>query len=98
MTVDVPIQKAWLVINEIKMKSPNREMVLLLKNGEMDKLAIEKELVCIDELLRNVESPDQFCLTHELVDRTSITNNKKKLIKSFNEQELKPFSFFICKN
>ena len=73
-------------------------MVLLIRKGEMDQHSIEKELVNLDELLRNVESPDQFCLTHELVDRNRITNNKKKIIKYFNEQELKPFSYFIGKN
>jgi hypothetical protein len=80
------------------MKNPNRELVLLLKMGEMNQLAIEKELVSLDELLRNTESPEKFCTTHELVDRNGITNNKKKLIKSFNEQELKPFRFLINKN
>jgi hypothetical protein len=98
MTVAAPTQKTRLVINDIEMKNPNRELVLLLKMGEMDQHAIEKELVNLDGLLRNVESPDQFSLTHELVDRNRISNNKKKLIKNFNEQELKPFSFFICKN
>jgi hypothetical protein len=98
MAVAAPTQKTRLVINDIKMKSPNRELVLLLKMGEMNQLAIEKELVCLDELLRNTESPDKFCVTHELVDRNGITNNKTRLVKNFYKQELKPFSFFICKN
>jgi hypothetical protein len=94
----VPTQKIWLVINNIQMKNPNRELVLLLKAGKMNQLAIEKELVYLDELLRNIESPANFCITHELVSRNRITNNKAKLIKSFHEQELKPFRFLICKN
>jgi len=80
------------------MKQPNREFVLLVKSGRMNEKAVEKELIKLDELLRDIESPDNFSKTHELLDRHRISKNKAKLIKSFYLQELKPFSFFICKN
>ena len=80
------------------MKHPNRELVLLLKTGQMSEKALEKELDSLDELLHHIESPGIFCKTHELVDRNRITDKQTKLINNFYLQELKPFRFLICKN
>lgn len=76
----------------------NRELVLLLKTGQMNEKALEKELNSLELLLHHIESPDFFCKTHELVERNCITSKEAKLINSYYQQELKPFWFLINKN
>lgn len=80
------------------MKNQNREIVLLLKTGQMNEKALEKELDNLEILLHQTEAAEIFCKTHELVDRIRITCKKAKLISCYYQKELKPFRFLICKN
>lgn len=80
------------------MKNQNREIVLLLRTGQMNEKALEKELDNLDLLLKQTESSHIFCKTHELVDRNRITCKEAKLINNYYQKELKPFRFLICKN
>ena len=82
------------------MRTPNREreLVLLLKTALMSEKALEKELISLEHLFLYAESESAFCQTHELVLRNSITSKRSKLIKVYNEHQLKPFWFLVNKS
>jgi hypothetical protein len=80
------------------MKTPNRDILVLLNNEFMTDRAIELEIRGLNELLRETETASSFCAAHELVDRNRITSKKEKLIKASQHEELKPFRFLINKN
>ena len=76
------------------MPGPKRDILVLLKN----EFVSEKELESLHLLLHTVESPEFFCLSHELVDRNRISSNREKLLKESRYIYLRPFRFFINKN
>jgi len=80
------------------MKTPNRDLLVLLKNEFASQRAIEQEVECINHILIQAESPKQFCLAHELVTRHRITANPKKILRAVRFSELKAFTFLINKN
>ena len=80
------------------MKIPNRNLLMLLKNQFMSDRAIEREVECLNEILRKAESLDHFCQAHELVDRNRITSKTKRILFAIRFDKLKPFRFLICKN
>jgi hypothetical protein len=100
MIVVARIKKGWQVINVIEMKIPHkeRELVLMMKSGLMNEEALEKELYNLEELFQYTESPEMFCITHELVSRNRVTRKKNPLLISFYKRELKPFHFLIGRN
>jgi hypothetical protein len=80
------------------MKSSSRNLLVLFKNEYKNEQAIEQEVICLQEILINTSSSEQFCIAHELVNRNYITSNKKKLLKESAYLHLRPFRFFINKN
>ena len=80
------------------MKMPTRDLLVLLKNEFMSQHAIDHEVDCLNDILRNAESDVQFCRAHELVDRNRITSKAKKICKEIRYSELRPFRFLINKN
>jgi hypothetical protein len=80
------------------MKTPNRDLLVLFKNEFASQRAIEQEVECINHILIQVESPDQFCIAHELVSRNRITSNPRKILKAIRFAELKAFNFLLNKN
>ena len=64
----------------------------------MPEWAIEKEMERVNDLLPLIETPDNFCIAHELVNRNYITQSKKKILAAIRFQELKAFRFLIGKN
>jgi hypothetical protein len=76
------------------MINSNRDIMVLLRNENIT----DEELQCLHQLLQAVESPAQFCLAHELVDRNRITNNAKRIFKETRFYFLRPFRFLINKN
>lgn len=80
------------------MKGPNRDLLVLLRNEFMSQQALDHEVECLHHLLRVAESDEKFCIAHELVDRNSITNKMKRIVKATRFKELKPFRFLINKN
>jgi hypothetical protein len=80
------------------MKRTNHEILILAKSHYLNESAIEKEMECLNNLLMQIESPENFCKAHELVNRNSITQNSRKILKAIKYQELKPFRFLIGKN
>lgn len=80
------------------MKTPNRDLLVLLKNEFMSQQAIDHEVECLNDILRMAESDDQFCAAHELVDRNKITTTPAKILKAIRYAELRPFRFLLNKN
>lgn len=71
----------------------NRDILLAEKGAITD-----KELQSLHLLLKQTESPVQFCIAHELVDRNRITSKHKKILKESGRLFLRPFRFLINKN
>ena len=80
------------------MRTPNRDLLVLLKNEFASQRSIEHEVECINHILVRAESMEQFCLSHELVDRNHITSKPKAILRAIRFAELKPFRFLINKN
>ena len=78
--------------------SPDRDLLVLLKNEFMSQQAIEQEVECLNEILLQTESPFEFCKAHELVKRNHITQKTSTLLAAFRNVQLKPFWFLISRN
>lgn len=96
---DVRATKEWWVIKRNEMKAtPNRDLLVLFRTEFMSPKAMEKEVDCLNNILRTVELPGEFCKAHELLQRNRITQKSHKLLNAFRQTELKPFWFLISKN
>jgi hypothetical protein len=80
------------------MKTPNRDLLVLLKNEFASQRAIEQEVESINHILVQAESLEQFCIAHELVDRNYITSKPKRILRAIRFSELKAFQFLINRN
>lgn len=80
------------------MMNSNRNLFVLFNTGLLDDKAVEKEVRCLKIVLRSIETPEQFCIATELVDRNRITSNRKRILKESNHFRLRPFRFLINKN
>lgn len=82
------------------MKTPNRDLLVLVKDNHLDKDAIEFELEQLNRLLFVFETIDNLSAAHEVFD----LNKYKiicstKIIKQFLKQkEVKPFVFIFNRN
>jgi hypothetical protein len=76
------------------MKNNSRNLLVLFNN----KFISKQEADCLNQILLYTESPGQFCMAHELVDRNRITSSKEKILKESGRIELRPFRFLINKN
>jgi hypothetical protein len=99
MIADAPIKKAWLAIkNNDGMKTPNRDIIVLLRHENMNEQALEQAVECLHSILQQTETRENFCIAHELVNRNGITQKFKKILAAVRYADLKPFQFLICKN
>jgi serine/threonine protein kinase len=80
------------------MKRISHEILIMANSHHLSDTALEKEMESINSLLDNFESPDNFCMAHELVNRNSITQRKSKILREIRYQELRAFRFLISKN
>ena len=82
------------------MKTPNRDLLVLVKNDHMNEKAIEMELEKLNQLLFNFETIHNLCVAHEIFDLNSykIHNQMKLLKKVISQKHLKPFEFLFNKN
>jgi hypothetical protein len=80
------------------MVSPRRNIMVIVRNEFMSQRALESEIRNINSVLFQAESLRQFCISHELVDRNSITSKANRILKFFRKADLGPFRFLICKN
>ncbi|MBC8034818.1 MAG: hypothetical protein H7Y03_11775 [Chitinophagaceae bacterium] len=82
------------------MKTPNRDLLVLLKDESRSELSMEFELEQLNEILFHVETLENFCIASEVFDLNKyiIIDNHKKLYKLLSKEELKPFQFIFNKN
>ncbi len=82
------------------MKTPNRDLLVLVKDSRLDKEAIEFELEQLNQLLFVFETVDNFCVAHEVFDlnRYKIIHHAKTIRDVMNQKDLKPFVFISNKN
>ena len=80
------------------MKDLKREILVIVKHDFVSLSAIEKEMEWLCEICTVIESPQNFCTAHELVNRNRITQHKKKILNAIKYPELKSFVFLIAKN
>lgn len=96
---DARIKKAWLAIKDNdEMKTPNRDIIVLLRHENMNEQALEQAVECLHFILQQTETRENFCTAHELVNRNKITQKPKKILAAARYAELKAFRFLICKN
>lgn len=80
------------------MNTPNRDLLVLLRNEFSSQRAIEQEVECLNHILVRVESLEHFFTAHELAGRFRITSRRSKLLKAIRGGEMKPFHFLLNKN
>ena len=82
------------------MKTPNRDLLVLVKDNHLDKDAIEFELEQLNQLLFVFETIDNLCLAHEVFDlnKYKIVHNPRTIKQLMNQKDLKPFVFISNKN
>jgi len=82
------------------MKTPNRDLLVLVKDEFASEQFMEQELEQLNDLLFHFETMDNFCSAHELFDinRLRISRNNHYLRQIARIQELKPFQFLCNKN
>lgn len=82
------------------MKTPNRDLLVLLKDEFQSNLAIEIELEQLNEILFLIETVDNYCTVSEIFDlnRYTIIDDRKKLARLLDKPSLKPFQFIFNKN
>ena len=68
------------------MKTPNRDLLVLVKDAQLDKDAIEFELEQLNQLLYVFETVDNFCVAHEVFDlnKYKIIHNAKTIRETMN--------------
>jgi hypothetical protein len=82
------------------MKSPNRDLLVLLKDEYMSEHAIEQEVERLNAMLFHVESNENIAQAHELIDlnKFRIFTQKRRVMQVLQEKELKPFVFLFNMN
>jgi len=80
------------------MKNYDRDLLVLYKADVYNDDLLQHEVECLHKILLQVERNDIFCIAHELVTRTRITDKTKAILKAISHLRLKPFQFLINKN
>lgn len=82
------------------MKTPNRDLLVLVKDDHLDEEAIEFELAQLNRLLLISESVDNLSKAHEVLDmnRYKMIHKSAAVRKIMNQKKLKAFVFLINMN
>ena len=82
------------------MKTPDRDLLVLVKDEHMNELFMEKELVQLNEMLFHYETIEKFCTVHEIFDlnKNQIVIKPRQMQKVIRQKELKHFQFICNKN
>ena len=76
------------------MKNKGNNLLVLISKKFISKQETDR----LNMILLSAESPEQFCIANELVDRNRITSKKRKLLKESGRIQLRAFRFLINKN
>lgn len=82
------------------MKNSNRDLLVLVKDGQVDQEAIQYELQQLNRLLLRFETVESFCTAHEVFDlnKYRVVTSMSRLQKIIEKDEIKPFIFICNKN
>jgi hypothetical protein len=82
------------------MKTPKRDLLVLVKNDYLNERAIEEELEKLNQLLFLYETLDNICVAHEVFDLNvyKIHHHTKMVKKIISKKHLKAFEFLFNKN
>jgi hypothetical protein len=82
------------------MKTPNRDLLVLMKDDHRNDDSIQFELEQLNQLLYHFETVDNLCVAHEVFDlnKYKSIHNKKSIRQIINQKELRPFVFICNKN
>ena len=79
------------------MKACNRDLLVLVKDEQMNEKSMERELEQLNDLLFHFETIETFCSAHEVFDvnRHKTLHKRDSIQRIVRQRDLKPF-FFIC--
>jgi hypothetical protein len=82
------------------MKTPNRDLLVLVKDEDANEQSMEQELEQLNDLLFHYETLESFCIAHEVFDvnKYKIVRKPEILQKIIRQRHLKPFQFICNKN
>ncbi len=82
------------------MKTPNRDLLVLMKDECLDENAMQHELEQLNSLLLYFETVDNISVSHEVFDmnRYRIVTQPNQVQKIIDQKEVKPFVFICNKN
>ena len=82
------------------MKTPNRDLLVLVKDEFDSELSMELELEKLNRLLFQFETLDTISVAHEIFDLNvgKIIEQPKQVRSVLNQKKLKPFQFACNKN
>jgi hypothetical protein len=82
------------------MKTPNRDLLVLVKDEFLNNDDMEFELEKLNQLLLSFETMDKFCVAHEIFDmnKFKIIHDSTIIQRIIKQKDLKPFEFICNKN
>jgi hypothetical protein len=82
------------------MKTPDRDLLVLMKDEFVTEQFMACELEKLNDLLFQYETLENFCAAHEVFDLNSykILRGTRYIQRIVRQQELKPFQFLCNKN
>lgn len=82
------------------MNTTNRDLLVLLNNEILSQKAIEHQVELLHEMLFKVESTENICIAHEILDlnRYKLITKASKVKDFIRKKELAPFIFLCNKN
>ena len=82
------------------MKTPDRDLLVLMKDEFVTEQFMACELEKLNDLLYQYETLETFCVAHEVFDMNSykILRGTRYIQRIVRQQELKPFQFLCNKN
>ena len=82
------------------MKTPNRDLLVLVKDEYINDSFMEQELEQLNDLLFHYETIDNFCVSHEVFDmnKYKIISDAAAIQRIVRAKELKAFQFICNKN
>ncbi|HVM87292.1 MAG TPA: hypothetical protein VMT76_03825 [Puia sp.] len=82
------------------MKTPDRDLLVLVKDEHMNEKFMEQALEQLNEMLFHYETLEKFCNVHEIFDlnKYKIINRPHLMQQIIRQKELKPFQFISNKN
>ncbi len=82
------------------MKTSNRDLLVLVKDENVDDRAMEHELISLNQLLHFFEKENDLYLSYEVIDinKSKIITDGSQIQKTLSKSKLKPFVFVFNRN